>query len=268
MAQIVTIGLDLAKNVFQVHGVDGAGAVILRRQLRRAEVLKFFASLPPCLVGMEACASAHHWGRELKALGHEVRLMPPAYVKPYVKRGKTDAADAEAICEAVTRPTMRFVAVKSADQQAALMLHKARELLVRQRVMLTNALRAHLAEYGLIAAQGPAGANALRAAFNDANMSIPAYACDAINALLAQIDEAGQRKSAFGVGLELFQRLALDAGKQPGDEPCRLAHLDNNDKGAILIKGRRRAVGRKMMRHGASPIPRRAPACHGLAHAP
>jgi transposase len=193
MAQIVTIGLDLAKNVFQAHGIDGAGAVMVRRQLRRAEVLKFFASLPPCLVGMEACASAHHWGRELKALGHEVRLMPPAYVKPYVKRGKTDAADAEAICEAVTRPTMRFVAVKSADQQAVLMLHKARELLVRQRVMLTNAVRAHLSEYGLIAAQGPAGASALRAAFNDPNVSLPVYARDAINALLGQIDGAEQQ---------------------------------------------------------------------------
>ncbi len=131
MQEIVTVGLDLAKNVFQVHAIGVEGKVIERRQLRRAEVLKFFGGLPPCLVGMEACASAHYWGRELMKLGHEVRLMPPAYVKPYVKRGKTDAADAEAICEAMTRPTMRFVAVKTPEQQAVLMLHKTRDLLVR-----------------------------------------------------------------------------------------------------------------------------------------
>ena len=120
MAEITTIGLDLAKNVFQIHGIGMAGEAVIRRQLRRAEVLKFFASLPPCLVGMEACATAHHWAREITKLGHCVKLMPPAYVKPYVKRGKTDAADAEAICEAVTRPTMRFVAVKTVEQQAVL----------------------------------------------------------------------------------------------------------------------------------------------------
>jgi transposase len=130
---IITVGVDLAKNVFQVHAVGAEGKIVVRRQVRRAEMLKFFAQLRPCLIGMEACASAHHWARELKALGHEVRLMPPAYVKPYVKRGKTDAADAEAICEAVTRPTMRFVAVKSIEQQAVLMLHKTRDLLVRKR---------------------------------------------------------------------------------------------------------------------------------------
>jgi transposase len=130
--EVVTVGLDLAKNVFQVHAIGGDGSVLVRRKLRRAEVVGFFTDLPACLVGMEACASAHHWARELIALGHEVRLMPPAYVKPYVKRGKTDAADAEAICEAVTRPTMRFVAVKTVDQQAVLMLHKSRDLMVRQ----------------------------------------------------------------------------------------------------------------------------------------
>jgi len=136
MEEVSTIGLDLAQSVFQVHGIDAAGRVVVRRQLRRGEVLGFFARLRPCLVGMEACATAHHWGRELIKLGHTVKLMPPAYVKPYVKRGKTDAADAEAIAEAVTRPTMRFVAVKSMDQQAVLMLHKVRDLLVRQRTML------------------------------------------------------------------------------------------------------------------------------------
>ena len=136
MNQITTIGLGLAKNIFQVHGIDADGRAVVRRALRRGEVLKFFSGLRPCLVGIEACATAHHWGRELGKLGHTVRLMPPAYVKPYVKRGKTDAGDAEAICQAVTRPTMHLVAVKSIEQQGVLMLHKTRDLLVRQRTML------------------------------------------------------------------------------------------------------------------------------------
>ncbi len=152
--QITTIGLDLAKSVFQVHGVDAAGQCALKKKLRRAEVLKFFAGLKPCLVGVEACATAHYWARELSSLGHEVRLMPPSYVKAYVRRQKNDAADAEAICEAVTRPTMRFVPVKSADRQSVLVLHRSRELLVRQRTMLINAIRGHCAEFGIIAPQG------------------------------------------------------------------------------------------------------------------
>jgi transposase len=152
--RISTIGLDLAKHVFQVHGVDEGGMAVIRKRLGRAEVLRFFASIDPCLVGMEACATAHHWARELMKLGHNVKLMPPAYVKPYVRRGKNDAADAAAICEAVGRPNMRFVPVKQADQQAVLMLHRTRALLVRQRTMLANALRAHLAEFGIIVAQG------------------------------------------------------------------------------------------------------------------
>jgi transposase len=155
MDEIITIGLDIAKNVLQVHGVDGAGRVAIRRQLRRAEVLKFFGGLPPCLVGMEACGSAHHWARAIGLLGHEVRLLPPAHVKPYVKRGKkNDAADAAAICEAVGRPHMRFVPVKSVEQQGVLMLHRTRDLLVRQRTMLICALRGHLAELGLVVGQG------------------------------------------------------------------------------------------------------------------
>ena len=149
--QITTIGLDLAKHWFQVHGVDGNGHVVVRRRLWRSGVIAYFRSLEPCLVGMEACATAHHWARELTALGHTVKLMPPAYVKAYVKRNKNDAADAEAICEAVTRPSMRFVPVKDAEQQSLLMLHRARSLLVRQRTMLVNALRAHMAEFGIIA---------------------------------------------------------------------------------------------------------------------
>lgn len=130
---ITTIGLDLAKSIFQVHGVDANGRVVIRKSLRRAQMLPFFARLPSCLVGVEACGTSHYWARELIKLGHEVRLMPPAYVKPYVKRSKTDAADAEAVCEAVTRPTMRFVPVKSPEQQAALSMHRARDLLVKQR---------------------------------------------------------------------------------------------------------------------------------------
>ncbi len=154
MTEIITIGVDIAKNVFQVHGIDAAGEAVIRRKLRRRQVLPFFKKQPSCLVGMEACATSHHWAREIAALGHEVKLMPPRYVKPYVKRNKNDAADAEAICEAVTRPTMRFVATKSAEQQSVLMVHRTRELLVRQRTMLVNAIRAHMAEFGVVARVG------------------------------------------------------------------------------------------------------------------
>ena len=149
MQAVTTIGLDIAKSVFQVHGVDDAGAVMIRKRIGRSKVLEFFAKLPPCLVGIEACATAHHWGRELQALGHTVKLMPPSYVKAYLKRGKNDANDAAAICEAVTRPSMRFVPIKTKEQQAALMLHRARQLLVRQRTMLSNAIRGHLEHVSL-----------------------------------------------------------------------------------------------------------------------
>jgi len=154
MKEVITIGLDLAKNVFQVHGVDGSGDTVMRRQLRRSQLLPFFKKQRPCLVGMEACATSHHWARQLIELGHGVKLMPARYVKPYVKRNKNDAVDAAAICEAVTRPTMRFVAVKSAQQQSVLMLHRTRELLVRQRTMLVNAIRSHMAEFGIVAPVG------------------------------------------------------------------------------------------------------------------
>jgi len=154
MTEVSTIGLDLAKNVFQVHGVDVAGETVIRRQLRRRQVLPFFRKQPPCLVGIEACATSHYWAREIGALGHEVRIMPANYVKPYVKRNKNDAADAEAICEAVTRPSMRFVGIKTAEQQSVLMDHRTRELLVRQRTMLVNAIRAHMAEFGVVARVG------------------------------------------------------------------------------------------------------------------
>ena len=148
MSEITTVGLDLAKNVFQVHGADAVGQAVLRRKLRRAQVLEFFAKLPPCLVAMEACAGAHFWGRELTRLGHDVRLIPPIYVKPFVKRQKNDAADAEAICEAIQRPSMRTVPIKSEETQAAASVFRVRELLIRQRTQSINALRGHLGEYG------------------------------------------------------------------------------------------------------------------------
>ena len=161
MSHPTTIGIDLAKSVFQLHGVDAEGAVVLRRQLRRSQMLEFFRRLPPCRIGLEACAGAHHWARELGRFGHDVRLMPPSYVKPYVRRGKTDHADAEAICEAVTRPSMRFVPMKSVETQALLMTHKAREFLVRQLTQVTNAIRAHLGEFGIVAPKGVHNVNRL-----------------------------------------------------------------------------------------------------------
>ena len=161
MHTITTIGLDIAKSVFQVHGVDAQGQVIIRKQLKRRYVLAFFQKLAPCLVGIEACASSHHWSRELRTLGHTVRLMPPAYVKPYVKRQKNDAADAEAICEAVTRTNMRFVATKTPEQQSCLMLHRTRHLFIRQQTSVINAIRAHLAELGIVAPIGRKGVEEL-----------------------------------------------------------------------------------------------------------
>jgi transposase len=185
--QITTIGLDIAKRVFQAHGVDATGAVVVRKRLRRSELPAFFAKLPPCLIGIEACATAHHWARELMALGHQVRLVPPSYVKAYVKRGKNDAADAEAICEAVTRPNMRFVPVKSTEQQGVLVLHRARELLVRQRTMLVNGLRAHMAEFGIIAPQGIQQVPKLVAVLEDETTGIPQVARETLAAIVAQI---------------------------------------------------------------------------------
>jgi transposase len=187
--QVSTIGIDLAKNVFQIHGVDSSGKVVVTRQLRRKQVLEFFGKLSPCLIGMEACGTAHHWARELTKLGHTVRMMPPSYVKGYVKRSKNDAADAAAICEAVTRPSMRFVPVKTAEQQAALMLHRSRDLLVRQRTQLINALRAHLAELGLVAAAGIDGLKSLLAVLDQAAEAndLPKPMLQALQALVDQL---------------------------------------------------------------------------------
>src|SRR5665647_1243953 len=161
MGEVSTIGLDIAKSVFQVHGIDDTGTVVIRKRISRAKMLEFFAELPPCLVGIEACPSAHHWGRELQGLGHTVKLMPQSYVKAYLKRSKNDANDAAAICEAVTRPSMRFVPIKTKEQQTTLMLHRTRQLLVRQRTMLSNALRGHLAELGIVSAKGRNGTGEL-----------------------------------------------------------------------------------------------------------
>ena len=196
--QVSTIGLDLAKQVFQVHGIDSDGAVVLRRRLRRSEVVMFFSTLPSCLVGIEACATAHHWARELSTLGHKVRLIPPSYVKPYVKRGKTDAADAEAICEAVSRPSMRFVPLKSAEQQSALTLHRSRDLLVRQRTMLVNAVRAHFAEFGVVAPQGIGRVGELAALLiEDDATALPPLARQAVRALLAQLQALDEQISSL-----------------------------------------------------------------------
>ena len=173
MQAITTIGLDVAKSVFQVHCVDAIGNVVLRRQLKRRYVLTFFQKLSPCLVGIEACASSHHWSRELTALGHTVRLMPPAYVRPYVKRHKNDAADAEAICEAVTRANMRFVPTKTVEQQSCLMLHRTRHLFIRQQTSVINAIRAHLAEFGIVAPVGRRGVEQLLEIAADANNARP-----------------------------------------------------------------------------------------------
>src|SRR5256885_1074413 len=188
MQAVTTIGLDIAKSVFQIHGVDAAGNVIVRRQLKRRYVLPFFQRLPPCLIGIEACASSHHWSRELKALGHTVRLMPPAYVKPYVKRQKNDAADAEAICEAVRRPTMRFVETKTPEQQSCLMLHRTRHLFIRQQTAVINAIRAHLAEFGIVAPVGRNGVEELlRVVADPGDKRLPEVARTCVAALGSQL---------------------------------------------------------------------------------
>jgi transposase len=223
MQAITTIGLDIAKSVFQVHGVDAGGQVVIRRQLKRRYVVSFFEKLAPCLVGMEACASSHHWSRELQALGHTVRLMPPAYVKPYVKRHKNDATDAEAICEAVTRANMRFVATKTPEQQSCLTLHRTRHLLVRQQTSVINAIRAHLAEFGIVAPVGRQGVAQLLGVVADANdQRLPevARACVAalgtqLRVLKAQILEFDRMIIAWHRSSQASRRLDVLPGVGP-----------------------------------------------------
>jgi transposase len=205
--RIVRVGLDIAKHVFQVHGVADDGQVVLRRQLRRGQVVAFFAKLSPCLVGIEACPGAHNWARILEGIGHQARLMPPQYVKPYVKRQKNDAADAEAICEAVARPTMRFVPIKTEDQQAALMLHRTRELLIRQRGMLINSLRAQLAEFGIVFAQGRSGlAELLKLLTDPTATSIPNLARLAMAELVGQLGDLTSRIKSMEREILLWHR--------------------------------------------------------------
>jgi len=223
MQSISTVGLDIAKSVFQVHGVDAFGQVVIRRQLKRRYVLEFFQKLRPCLVGIEACASSHHWSRQLQALGHTVRLMPPAYVKPYVKRQKNDAADAEAICEAATRPNMRFVPTKTVEQQSCLVLHRTRHLLMRQQNSVINAIRAHLAEFGIVAPVGRNGVEQLLRVVADSKDSrLPeiARACVAVlgaqlQMLKAQILEFDRRIIAWHRSNETSKRLDQIPGVGP-----------------------------------------------------
>jgi transposase len=199
MMEVATIGLDISKHVFHVHAVDAQGQVTGRQRLRRGEIVSFFSSLLPCLVGIEACATAHYWAREIQRFGHDVRLIPPAYVKPYVRRGaKNDAADAAAICEAVTRPNMRFVPIKSVENQGFLMLHRARGLLVRQRTMTSCAIRADFAEFGIVIGQGRQKVHGLVDMLDDEGLILPTTARMALGALVNQLKEFDSQIDAVG----------------------------------------------------------------------
>ena len=223
MQVITTIGLDIAKSVFQVHGVDAAGQVVVRRQLKRRYVLAFFEKLSPCLVGIEACASSHHWSRELQALGHTVRLMPPAYVKPYVKRQKNDMADAEAICEAVTRANMRFVPTKTPEQQSGLMLHRARHLFIRQQTAVINAIRAHLGEFGIVAPVGRNGVEELLEVVADpSDKRVPEIVRACLAALGAQLRRLKEQILEFDRMIRAWHRsseMSLRLDDCPGIGP-------------------------------------------------
>jgi transposase len=233
MGEVSTIGLDIAKSVFQVHGVDVAGGVVIRKRVSRAKVLEYFGELPPCLVGIEACPSAHHWGRELQALGHTVKLIPPSYVKAYLKRSKNDANDAAAICEAVTRPSMRFVPIKTKEQQTALMLHRTRQLLVRQRTMLSNALRGHLAELGIVSAKGRNGTGELLGIIADGADSRVSPAVRSILEVLArqhsaigtEIASIDKGIMALHRGCEASRRLAEIPGIGPVGATALVAEI-------------------------------------------
>ena len=219
MGEVSTIGLDIAKSVFQVHGVDDAGAVTIRKRVSRSKMLEFFADLAPCLVGIEACPSAHHWGRELQALGHTVKLMPPSYVKAYLKRGKNDANDAAAICEAVTRPSMRFVPIKTKEQQTALMLHRTRQLLVRQRTMLSNALRGHLAELGIVSAKGRNGTGELLRIITDgADNRVPSAARGILAMLVRQYSAIGTEIGSIDKSILAWHR-SCEASRRLAEIP-------------------------------------------------
>jgi transposase len=219
MGEVSTIGLDIAKAVFQVHGVDEAGTVLVRKRISRTKMLEFFAELPRCLIGIEACPSAHHWGRELQALGHTVKLMPPSYVKAYLKRGKNDANDAAAICEAVTRPSMRFVPIKTKEQQTALMLHRTRQLLVRQRTMLSNALRGHLAELGVVSAKGRNGTGELlRIVADSADKRVPPAVRGILDVLARQYSAIGAEIASIDKSILALHR-SCEASRRLAEIP-------------------------------------------------
>jgi len=229
MGEVSTIGLDLAKEVFQVHGADAAGAVVFRKRLRRTSVLQFFAAQAPCRVAMEACASSHYWGRELSRLGHEVLLIPPSYVKPFVKRQKNDAADAEAICEASQRPTMRFVQIRSEAAQAAAVVFRARDLLVRQRTQIINALRGHLAEFGLVVAKGPAHVGRLIAQAEDYTRSLPHFVRPTFDALIEVLHS-------------LYEKIALLDGEISRRAEETRMRVDYRQFRALALSQRRRSA--------------------------
>src|SRR3979490_188027 len=220
--RIIRIGLDTAKHVFQVHGVDENEQAVLRRQLRRSEMAKFFSKLPPTRIGLEACGASHYWARVLRGLGHAVVLMPPQYIKPYVKRGKSDALDAAAICEAMSRPAMRFVPIKSAEQQAGLMLLKVRDLLVKQRTMLINAMRGHAAEFGVIAAKGPVRVADLRQHARSDAAGVPALAQELLALLAGQLEAIAVKLKALEAQLLAWHRqdpVSRCLATQPGIGP-------------------------------------------------
>jgi transposase len=238
--QITAIGIDLAKHVFQLHGIGPDGRVVLRQKLRRAQMITFFAKLPPCLVGMEACATAHHWARELRALGHQVRLMPAHYVKAYIKRGKNDAADAEAICEAVTRPTMRFVAIKTKEQQAVLVMHRTRELLVRQRTQTINALRGLLGEFGICEPQGIWHLGRLRAHLEDD--TVPEPGRKVLSLLVEQLNEVEKRIAQVEAEIRAWHRsnpVSQRLAKIPGIGPLTASAIAATVPDASLFRSGR-----------------------------
>ena len=239
MGEVSTIGLDIAKSVFQVHGADVDGAVVIRKRVSRAKVLEFFSTLPACVVGIEACPSAHHWSRELRALGHTVRLMPPSYVKAYLKRSKNDANDAAAICEAVTRPSMRFVPTKSEQQQSGLMLHRSRQLLVRQRTMLSNAIRGHLAELGIISAKGRNGtAELFKIIADEKDGRIVATTALILVALAFAV--VGYAEWSSEAAFDQFLNASTPSGSDPhqSGEPLTPIQSPKDERAATRVRGR------------------------------